>query len=176
MTSLLPLICLILAVSGVLSQEMYPNRRLDPMRQSYQSGPQSPQHYVSNGLENEDNWKDREDSPLNEWEPSTTVLTPYELYQTNWCRGLLRPSAPIDMPDASELMDFEEKHVIPQYRSLWHRSCYMPQHSVGVASVLLNRGLGIANSGLRQAIGGANTAITSGRSALRDILSRVQQN
>jgi len=111
---------------------------------------------------------------------SSPILTPYELYQQNWCRGMLRSSAPKGIPDSSNLTQFEEKYVIPEYRSLWYRTCYLPFRGVGIASLLFDRGMGIANSALREAVGSATNAFGPSSSVpvvmdrLRDMLVAVR--
>jgi len=98
-----------------------------------------------------------------------TILTPSELYQSRWCAGLLRSPQAIPS-DPSLLKDFEDRYVIPEYRSLWYRTCYLPYRGLGVATFWFDRGMSIANTAFRGAIGTANSAIGVGTNVLRDVL------
>jgi len=177
MYSLVSLICLTLSSSLVLSDSTA-NDDYKPLEQSYgvtiPSMPTmpSPQYNAMTSASHESYGSDGMSYPSVE---SSTVLSPYELYQKNWCHGLLRPSAPKQMPDTSELKEFQQKYAIPQYWALWYRSCYLPHHGLSVAQVFLNNGLGLANTSIRQAVGGANGAISSGSKVLHNMLDRARQ-
>jgi len=99
---------------------------------------------------------------------SPTVLTPYQLYQSRWCAGLLRSPQAIPS-DPSLLRNFSEHYVIPEYRSLWYRTCYLPYRGLGVATLWFDRGMSIANTAFRGAIGTADSALGVGTNVLRDV-------
>jgi len=162
------LLSFILWANEVLSQDGYGNRAFGSLESPY--GHQSQQRYDFHSNQLDDQMMAEED-----WEPTSTVLSTYELYRKNWCRGLMRSSAPDVMPDTSDVMEFEEKFVVPEYRSLWHRSCYLPHHSAAVATHLYHRGAGIAGSTIRQTVGTANTAINSGRNVIQHLMTSFGQ-
>ena len=105
---------------------------------------------------------------------STTVLTAVQFYQTNWCKRMLRPSAPTAIPDSLKLPEFEEKYVIPGYRALWYRSCYLPHRSANIASTIGGRVMGFTNSMIHRIIGTANTVFDTESDVIRDMLVRPQ--
>ena len=103
---------------------------------------------------------------------STTVLTPYELYRNNWCKAMLRSPPSDQIPDSLNLEEFLEKYVIAEYRSLWYRTCYLPHRSFSIASIIFDRGMGIANSAVQRVVSTSNTALGSSSHVLREMLLR----
>jgi len=106
--------------------------------------------------------------------PSQTLMTPYELFQSTYCRAMIKPSAPKTVPDSVDVAQFLDEYVTPEYRTLWYRSCYLPHRSAGFAFSLFNRGLGFASEAFRGILGGASVAartLGSGNQVLRDMVS-----
>lgn len=103
----------------------------------------------------------------------STPMTPYELYRNTWCKAMINPSAPHMIPDSMEVTQFLDKFVVPEYRSLWYRSCYLPHRSAGIAFNLFNRGLSLANEALRGVINNTNVVATLGSSGqvIRDLVA-----